>query len=45
MLGAALASGLPAFAAACEAVYRHGALADRWPEGIPLTAGQLAANC
>ncbi len=45
MLGAALAAGLPAFGAACEAVYRHGALADRWPAGMPLSAGQLAANC
>ncbi len=44
MLGAALASGLPAFAAACESVYRHGALADRWPAGLPLSASQLAAN-
>jgi hydroxyethylthiazole kinase-like uncharacterized protein yjeF len=47
MIGATLASGLPAFSAACEAVYRHGALADRWPEGVPLTASQivLAKNC
>ena len=44
MLGSALASGLPAFSAACEAVYRHGALADRWPAGSPLTASHLAAN-
>lgn len=31
-----------AFVAACEAVYSHGALADSWPEHLPLTAGALA---
>lgn len=43
MIGAGLAAGLPAFQAACEAVYRHGLRADRWPDGAPLTAGLLAA--
>ncbi len=44
MIGAGLASGLPAFSAACAAVYRHGALADSWPVGIPLTASRLATR-
>jgi hydroxyethylthiazole kinase-like uncharacterized protein yjeF len=42
MVGAALAAGRPAFDAACEAAWRHGALADRWPADRPLTAGALA---
>ncbi|RYF33574.1 MAG: NAD(P)H-hydrate dehydratase [Comamonadaceae bacterium] len=42
MVGAALASGRPAFDAAREAVWRHGDLADRWPNHLPLTAGGLA---
>jgi len=42
MVGARLAAGRPALAAACEAVWSHGDLADRWPAGIPLTAGALA---
>jgi hydroxyethylthiazole kinase-like uncharacterized protein yjeF len=42
MVGAALASGRPAMSAACEAVWRHGDLADHWPAQIPLTAGALA---
>lgn len=42
MVGAALASGLPTFDAAHEAVWRHGDLADRWPAELPLTAGALA---
>lgn len=42
MIGARLAAGLPAFQAACEAVYRHGQAADRWPHDKPLTAGALA---
>ncbi|MGJ7508820.1 NAD(P)H-hydrate dehydratase [Variovorax sp. GT1P44] len=42
MVGAALAAGSPALAAASEAVWRHGDLADRWPTHIPLTAGALA---
>jgi hydroxyethylthiazole kinase-like uncharacterized protein yjeF len=42
MIGAALASGRPPFDAACEAVWRHGDLADRWPADRSLTAGDLA---
>ena len=42
MIGAALAAGTPAFEAACEAVYRHGLLADGWPAEQPLTAAALA---
>ncbi|MDM0048503.1 NAD(P)H-hydrate dehydratase [Variovorax sp. J22R115] len=42
MVGAALAAGRPARAAACEAVWRHGDLADRWPAHVPLTASALA---
>ena len=42
MVGAALAVGRPGLAAACEAVWTHGDRADRWPAGIPLTAGALA---
>ncbi|AMM26168.1 bifunctional ADP-dependent NAD(P)H-hydrate dehydratase/NAD(P)H-hydrate epimerase [Variovorax sp. PAMC 28711] len=42
MVGAALAAGRPAFDAACEAVWHHGELADRWPIDMPLTAGSLA---
>lgn len=44
MTGAALAAGRAAMAAACEAVWRHGDLADRWPADIPLTAGSLACG-
>ena len=44
MVGAALAAGRPGFDAACEAVWRHGALADRWPADRPLTAGALARS-
>ncbi|CAN7405993.1 NAD(P)H-hydrate dehydratase [Variovorax sp. LjRoot130] len=42
MIGAALAAGRPAMAAACEAVWRHGHIADRWPAESPLTASALA---
>ncbi len=42
MIGAGLAGGLDALTAACQAVYRHGALADQWPLTSPLTAGALA---
>ena len=42
MIGAALAAGRPPMAASCEAVWRHGNLADQWPVGVPLTAGALA---
>lgn len=44
MLGAGLASGQPAFQAACDAVFRHGELADLWPDTTPLTASKLAAQ-
>lgn len=42
MVGAALASGMPAFEAAWTMVYRHGAAADRWPADIALSASSLA---
>ncbi|MEI8327444.1 MAG: NAD(P)H-hydrate dehydratase, partial [Betaproteobacteria bacterium] len=42
MVGAGLASGVQPFAAACEAVYSHGAMADAWPDAIALSAGRLA---
>jgi len=42
MIGAALASRKQAIEAACEAVWRHGDLADRWPADRPLTASALA---
>ena len=42
MVGARLAAGMPAFAAACAAVFTHGEAADRWPTGVALTAGALA---
>jgi len=42
MIGAKLAIGLPAYQAACEAVYQHGFFADHWPTGITLTASRLA---
>jgi ADP-dependent NAD(P)H-hydrate dehydratase / NAD(P)H-hydrate epimerase len=42
MIAARLAMGTDAFDAACGAVYDHGAAADRWPAGMPLTAAALA---
>ena len=42
MIGALLASRHAAFAAACEGVWKHGALADDWPTDVPLTAIALA---
>lgn len=42
LVGARLAAGLAAHEAACAAVYRHGAVADGWPQAQPLTAGALA---
>ena len=42
MVGARLAMGQYAMAAACEAVYAHGLAADDWPAGQPLTASALA---
>lgn len=44
MIGAKLAAGMPAFQAACEAVYQHGQLADRWPEASVLTASRLTVQ-
>ena len=42
MVGTQLAASNTAFDAACRAVYQHGALADAWPPGAPLTAQKLA---
>ncbi|MBL0420363.1 NAD(P)H-hydrate dehydratase [Ramlibacter sp. AW1] len=42
MIAARLAAGRPPLAAACEAVFAHGRLADRWPAGSHLTAAELA---
>lgn len=42
LVGARLAAGLPAFDAACDAVWTHGDAADRWPAGTALTAAALA---
>lgn len=42
MVAAGLAGGLPAFEAAADAVYAHGAAADAWPAGRALTARGLA---
>ncbi len=47
MVGAALASGQPAFDAACNAVFTHGRLADEWAVSHPgqaLTASRLASS-
>ena len=44
MVGARLAGGLTAFDAACQAVYQHGLLADRWPSSQALVAGLLASR-
>lgn len=41
MTGAALARSASAWEAAREACYRHGALADQWPESQSLTANGL----
>lgn len=42
MVGAKLAAGMPAFEAACEAVFQHGQVADSWPLGSVLTASSLS---
>ena len=42
MIAARLAQGLEAMQAATDAVHAHGACADNWPEGKPLTASALA---
>ncbi len=47
MVGAAIASGLNAFDAACSAVFRHGRVADDWLNTHPseaLTASRLASS-
>ncbi len=44
MVGAVLAAGAGAFDAACQAVYRHGLAADRWPADEALTAFALARH-
>jgi hydroxyethylthiazole kinase-like uncharacterized protein yjeF len=44
MVGAGLAAGLPAFLAACEAVYRHGQAADCWTSQQTLTADSLSRS-
>lgn len=44
-ISALQAQGLGAFKAACEAVYAHGAVADRWPDSAaPLVASALARS-
>ncbi|MDF3823052.1 NAD(P)H-hydrate dehydratase [Leptospira sp. 96542] len=42
LIGARMAQGLPAFDAACAAVYAHGLAADAWPPRRTLTADALA---
>ena len=42
MVAAGMACGLPAFEAAADAVYAHGAVADGWPPRQVLTADALA---
>lgn len=42
LIGAWLAAGQVPYEAACAAVYRHGLIADRWPDDHTLTAGALA---
>jgi len=42
ILGARLAAGQLPFSAACDAVYRHGEVADQWPKDKSITAGMLA---
>lgn len=44
MVAARMARGAAAFEAASEAVHAHGACADRWPAGVPLTASALARS-
>ncbi|WOP16451.1 NAD(P)H-hydrate dehydratase [Ottowia sp. SB7-C50] len=42
LTGARMAGGMPAFDAACAAVYHHGLIADGWPADRALTASALA---
>ena len=44
MIGAGLAAGQSAFQTACDAVYRHGLLADEWPMTHALTSGALSRS-
>ena len=44
LIAARLAGDPPAFDAACDAVYAHGAAADAWDGPAALTAGTLAAR-
>ena len=44
MIGALLAQGVPEWEAACQAVYRHGEIADHWDSESPLTASLLAGR-
>jgi len=44
MMGAGLASGKPAFEAACEAVFRHGQVANQWTGNRALTASTLSQS-
>lgn len=44
MIGACLAAGMSAHAAACHAVFAHGQAADHWPPNTPLTANALACQ-
>jgi hydroxyethylthiazole kinase-like uncharacterized protein yjeF len=41
LIGARLATGLPAFEAACSAVFAHGIAADQWRNTNALTASRL----
>lgn len=42
VIGARMAAGEGAYAAACAGVWLHGYCADTWPAREPLTAGELA---
>jgi ADP-dependent NAD(P)H-hydrate dehydratase / NAD(P)H-hydrate epimerase len=44
MIAARLAGGEAAMTAAAAAAYLHGLAADRWPQGVPLTASALAVS-
>jgi hydroxyethylthiazole kinase-like uncharacterized protein yjeF len=44
LIGARLTSGLSAFQCACESVYLHGRVADKWNKSFPMTAHDLASN-
>lgn len=44
LIGADFASGKNPFTCACESVYRHGEVADKWCHPFPMTAHDLARN-